>query len=161
MSRKFSLLALTIFALALVGCGDSEKSTQSDKDSAAPAPTALTKTELVAQADAICKDMQKELDAVPSPESMEDLEKAIAKQIEIAGPAIEELQAVTPPEELATKYEAWTSKLATMQERTVEIRKAAAAGSQEEVQKIVTDTSSINTEADKLGKQIGFKTCAR
>lgn len=159
MPLKLPLLALTVLALALAGCGGSDTTTGGGDDAAAPEP--LTKTELVAQADAICEDMQKKIDEIPSPESIEDLESAISQQITISGPAIEELQALTPPEDLASDYETWTSKLEQMQDGTEKVRDAAASGSQSDVEAIIEEVDTVNKEADEIGKQIGFKVCAK
>lgn len=159
MPLRIPLFALTIIALALAGCGDSAKTTGGGDDAAEPAP--LTRTELIAKADAICKDMQKKLDAVPAPESMDELATAIGKQIDLSGPAIKKLQALAPPEDLASTYDSWTAKLAQMQAGTERIRAAAASGSQTEVQKIVDEVDAVNKQADRLGRQIGFKACAK
>lgn len=158
MPLRLPLFALALIALALAGCGDSNNTTGGG-DAAKPEP--LTKTELVAQADKICQDMQKKIDEIASPETIEDLEAAISQQMEISGPAIEDLKALTPPEDLASDYESWLAKLEQMQEGTGRVRDAAAAGSQEEVQSIVQEVDSTNKEADKIGKAIGFKYCAK
>lgn len=159
MTFKLPLLALTILALALAGCGSSDSSNGGSDDAAAPEP--LTKTELIAQADAICKEMQTKIDAIKEPESIDQLANAIDEQIELSGPAIKELQALTPPENLATQYESWTDKLDQLQTETEKIRDAAKSGSEEQVNEIVSGAESINTEADKIGKEIGFKVCAQ
>lgn len=158
MPLRLSLLALAVIALALAGCGGSD-STSGGDDAAKPTP--LTKTELVAQADEICKDMQTKIDEIASPESIEELEAAIGQQIEIAGPAIVKLQALTPPDDLASDYESWTSKIQQMQDGTLKVRAAAASGSQAAVEKVVKEVDTVNKEADKIGKAIGFKYCAQ
>ncbi|MBJ7458791.1 MAG: hypothetical protein JHD02_06370 [Thermoleophilaceae bacterium] len=159
MPFKLPLLALTILALALAGCGSSTESTESD--SAATAPKPLTKAALISKADAICKSMQVKLDEIPPPESIEDLEAAIGKQIEVSGPAIKKLAALVPPEDLAAKYDAWTAKLEELQAGTVRVREAAGDGSQAQVQKVIEEVDQVNTKADEIGKQIGFKVCVK
>lgn len=158
MTFRLPLLALSILALALAGCGSSDSS-NGENDAAAPEP--LTKTELIAQADAICQDMQDKLDSIPEPENFEQLESAIAKQVAVSGPAIKELEELTPPEDLATQYESWTAKLDELQTGTEQVREAAASGSQEQVQKVIDEVEPVNKEADKIGKAIGFKVCAK
>ena len=159
MTFRLPLLALTILALALAGCGSSTETTGGATEAAAPEP--LTKTELIAKADAICTDIQKKIDAIPSPESIEDLASAIGKQMAISGPGVKKLQALVPPEELASKYDSWTAKLQELQEGTGEVREAAASGSQEQVQKVIGEVDKVNTEADQIGKAIGLKACAK
>lgn len=159
MTLRLPLLALSILALALAGCGSSNDTAGGGNDAAAPEP--LTKTELIAKADTICQDMQDKIDAIPEPENMDDLASAIGKQLELSDPAIKELHELTPPEDLASEYESWTAKLDELQSGTERIREAAASGSEAEVQKIIDEVDTVNTEADKIGKAIGFKACAK
>ena len=159
MNLRLPLLALSILALAFAGCGGSDNNSGDGGDTAAPEP--LTKTELIAKADAICKDMQTKLDAVPEPESMDDLASAIGTQIKLSGPAIEKLKELTPPDDLASEYESWTAKLDELQAGTEKVRDAAESGSEEQVSKVINEVDSVNTEADKIGKELGFKVCAK
>jgi hypothetical protein len=160
MTLRLPLLALSILALALAGCGSSDKTTSGGGNDTAE-PTPLTKTELISKADAICKDMQTKINAIKDPESMSDLEDAISKQLELSGPAIKELEALVPPEDLSSDFEAWTAKLNELQTGTERVRKAAASGSQDEVEKVIAEVDKVNTKADELGKEIGFKVCAK
>ncbi|MBJ7354934.1 MAG: hypothetical protein JHC98_08925 [Thermoleophilaceae bacterium] len=159
MTLRLPLLALSILALALAGCGSSDKTTGDGASAAAPAP--LTKTELVAKADAICKDMQAKIDKIQEPETIKELESAISEQIKLSGPAIEELESLTPPEDLAAEYKSWTAKLQELQQGTEKVREAAASGSQDQVQKVIAEVDSVNTKADEIGKKLGFKVCAK
>lgn len=159
MTLRLPLLALSILALALAGCGSSDETTGGKNKAAAPKP--LTKTELFAKADAVCKDMQKKIDAIPAPESIDELESVIGKQLDVSGPAIKKLEALTPPEDLASDYESWTAKLDQLQSGTEKIRKAAASGSEAQVEKIIGEVKPINTKADEIAKAIGFKACAK
>lgn len=164
MTLKLPVLALTILALALAGCGSSDD-TAGKNDAAGTsetsAPKPLTKTELIALADAICKQMQAKIDKIPEPESINELGSAIGKQIAISGPAIEDLKELNPPEDLASDYDAWTAKLDELQTGTEEVRDAAESGSEAQVEKVINEVDSVNTEADDLGKAIGFKVCAK
>ncbi len=159
MNPRIPLLALCILVLTLAGCGSSESTTSGGDGAAAPEP--LTKTELVAKADAICKDMQAKLDKIPAPENIEGLEDAISQQIKLSGPAIKKLAALKPPEDLASQYDAWIEQLNQLQAGTEDVRDAAAAGSEEKVQQVVDRVNSVNTKADELGKKLGFKACAK
>lgn len=158
MNLRLPLLALSILALALAGCGSSDSSSGGN-ETATPEP--LTKTELVAKADAICKNMQTKIDAIPAPESIDDLATAIGEQIELSGPAIEDLKELTPPEDLQTQYDAWIAKLDELQAGTEEVKAAADTGSEEKVNAVVEKIDKINTKADEIGKELGFKVCAK
>lgn len=164
MTFKLPLLALTILALALAGCGSSDSKNDGaggGSTAEATAPTPLSKTDLIELADAICKEMQAKIDKIPEPESIDGLATAINEQIAISGPAIEDLKKLNPPENLATQYDEWTAKLDELQSGTEKVREAAASGSEDQVSKVIDEVDQVNTQADKLGKKIGFKVCAK
>lgn len=164
MLPRISSLALAVLALVVAGCGGSDdtgSNSGNGSGSAKPVTPALTKSELVTKADAICQDMQDELDDVPSPESLSDLAAAYGTAFDASASALKDLNSLTPPADLEGDYNSWTDKLEEMNELTAEIRDAAKSGSQSKVDEISSSMGAIDSEANKVGKQLGFKVCAK
>lgn len=158
---RLGAFALVALAVALTGCGDAKTSGAAAGSSSAPPikTERLTKSELISRADAICKDMQEQIKAVPPPENIAGLADALAKQIEISQPAIKQLLTLNPPADIADTYDSWTTKMQELHEMTIRARSAAKDGPSGEIGKIVTEGGKIDQQANALGTKLGFKVC--
>jgi hypothetical protein len=156
MRSKFALLAILALAFAVAGCGDSKHDSGENTPAASPP---LTKSELIAQADAICKSSEAKINAIESPDTIEALSDALDKQMAIIEPAVAKLGALTPPEELSADYKAWIAAMNDRKELLEKMQKAAASGATDAVTKVVNEGEAGNKELETLSKKIGFKEC--
>jgi hypothetical protein len=150
MRLRFTIFMISIAVLGLAGCGGS------DGESSAP----LTQAELVAKADAVCKQSKADIDAIQDPTDIAGLATAIDAQLKIIEDAMNELKELNPPENLASDYEAWLAALDAKLEVTKEARDAAETGVTAEVEKAIEKLDIDTSEEEKLAKKIGFKECS-
>jgi hypothetical protein len=141
------VFVLTVFALAAVaaGCGGGDR---------------LSREEYVKQADAICAKYEKRLDALPQPESTEDLKMLVDKGLPIAREGNTELKDLKPPEDLEAKVEEWHERNDRNLELIADLGQAAEDGDEERIQTLAAEAEENETEADRLAGEIGLKDCA-
>ena len=119
----------------------------------------LSKSELVAKGDAICKRVNQEVAKEPDPQTAADLEKLANKTVEISDPAIDDMEALEPPGELEKDFDAFVASLKKQRDLTKEIGEAAGKGDTEAIQKAGADAQKAQAEYNRLSEKIGFKEC--
>ena len=140
---RTSHAAAALLLLVLAGCGGD----------------ALTKKQLVAKGDAICARINKQVAKEPDPKTAEDLERLANRTVEISDPAIKDMEALEPPDELEKDFDAFVKSLKEQRDLTKQIGEAAGAGDNEKIQKIGTDAQKAQAGYQKLADKIGFKEC--
>jgi hypothetical protein len=143
-------------ALALVlagGCGEPEREERTDER--------LTKEEFVEQADAICAEYDRRLDALPDPENVRGIADVANQAFPIAQEGIRKLRELRPPEELEPQVERWL-RLNDANARAIHaLAEAAENADTQRVQEIASDAAENERRADALAKEIGLVECAR
>jgi hypothetical protein len=143
--RRLLLLPTLLLAVAAAGCGDK----------------ALSKSEYVAKADAICAKYDKRLEALPNPKSIKDIGALADKAIPIVDAGIGELKDLKPPDGVKSQVDHWLE----LNERELadfkSLRDAAKKGDASKTQSIATDISSQEKQADEAAQRIGLKECGR
>ena len=119
----------------------------------------LSKSELVAKGDAICKRVNTAVAKEPDPKSAADLEKLAQKTVEISDPAIEDMDALEPPSELEEDFDKFVASLREQRDLTEQIGKAAGDGDTAKIQEIGTKAQKAQAEYQELADKIGFKEC--
>jgi hypothetical protein len=119
----------------------------------------LSKSELVAKGDAICKKVNTQIAKQPEPTDAADLEKLAKKTVEISDPAIKDMEALEPPDELADEFKRFVALLKQQRDLTKQIGDAAAKGDTVKIQQVGTDAQKAQTEYQTLSDKIGFKEC--
>jgi len=140
---RTSHAAVALLLLVLAGCGGD----------------ALTKKQLVAKADAICERVNTEVAKEPDPKTAEDLERLANRTVEISDPAIKDMEALEPPDELESDFDKFVASLKRQRDLTKKIGAAAGDGDTEEVQKIGADAQKAQDEYRRLTGKLGFKQC--
>jgi hypothetical protein len=119
----------------------------------------LSKAELVKQGDAICKRVNEKVAKQQEPTNAADL-AALAKQtVKISDPAIDDMEALEPPDELEKDFDAFVASLKQQRDLTMQIGDAAAKGDTVKIQQIATQAQKAQAEYQKLVDKIGFKEC--
>lgn len=136
------LIPLTASVLALLaGCGGGS----------------LTKAELISQADAICAETEKKIDALGTPETPADLKEFAGKAATAAKEQVDKLKALEPPDEVKAD---WDKALGLLDQQVgLADQLAESADDQAKLQEIISKGDELNTESDRLAENIGLKEC--
>jgi hypothetical protein len=146
--------ALAAAAIAISGCGGG------DDSSSTSSSTPLTQDDFVSQADAICADVRTQVsDIAPPTNQMESLAEYTASGLAILKPAQEQLQALTPPEDQRTKYEAYLAMVESQIQVEEALHDAEIAGDADAVKARVKELRSEETQQAAAG--LGFTECAK
>ena len=119
----------------------------------------LSQAELVNQGDAICKRVNDKVAKQQEPTNAADL-AALAKQtVKLSDPAIDDMEALEPPDELEKEFDAFVASLKKQRDLTKQIGDAAGKGDTVKIQQIATEAQKAQAEYRKLSDKIGFKEC--
>jgi hypothetical protein len=119
----------------------------------------LSKSELVSKGDAICKRVNDRVAKEPEPVNAEDLEKLAKRTVEISDPAIDDMEALEPPDELKEDFDKFVASLKKQRDLTEQIGEAAGAGETAKIQSVASEAQKAQEEYRKLSDKIGFKEC--
>ena len=131
-----------LFLLPLAGCGGG-----------------LSKQELVAEGDAICKRVNEQIAKEPQPKTADDVQALAKKTVELSDPAIDDMEALEPPDELEKDFDAFVASLKKQRDLTDQIGDAAGAGDVPKIQKLGSEAGEAQQEYRRLSGKIGFKEC--
>jgi hypothetical protein len=141
--RVHAAVALLLLLL-LAGCGGGD---------------GLSKKELVAEGDKICTRINKQIAKEPDPKSAADLQRLAERTVELSDPAIKDMEALEPPDELQKDFDAFVKSLKQQRDLTKEIGEAAGAGDNEKIQQVGTEAQKAQLKYQKLAAKIGFTHC--
>ena len=119
----------------------------------------LSKSELVANGDAICKRVNARMAKEPEPKSAADLEALAERTVEISDPAIDDMAALEPPGELEQDFDEFVASLREQRDLTKQIGAAAGAGDTAKLEEVGAAAQKAQAEYRKLSVKIGFKEC--
>lgn len=134
--------AVALLLLPLAGCGGG-----------------LSKSELVKEADAICARVNERIAKEPAPKSAADLERLAKRTVEVSDPAIEDMEALEPPEELEADFDRFVASLKRQRALTERIGAAAGEGDTAEIQRVGADAQKAQDEYRRVADRIGFREC--
>ena len=119
----------------------------------------LSKSELVAKGDAICKRINTRMAKQPDPKSAKDLQRLANKTVALSDPAIDDMEELEPPSELEADFDKFVASLKRQRDLTRKIGEAAGEGDTAELQKVGADAQKAQKEYRRLSGRIGFKEC--
>ena len=119
----------------------------------------LSQGELVAKGDAICEKYDKKLEALPEPQSVDDLVEYTDKGKGIVEDGVAELKELQPPEDLEAKYDEWLAYGDKAVRAFERLNAAAKKGDEAEIESIATDAQADEAKSNALAREIGFKKC--
>ena len=119
----------------------------------------LSKEEYIAQADAICKQANEEIDALGEPSSLEEIATLAADAIEIQTKSLADLRALKPPEADEAKLNEAYALIDQQVGLGKEILEAAEAGDLEKIQEILAEGEPIDDQADAIAADYGLTEC--
>ncbi len=148
MRRSLLLVALALACAVVAACGEEARDER------------LTREEFIRQADAICAAHERRLAELPTPRSVAELADVAEEALPIAREGIARLRALKPPVDLAPLVAEWLLRNEANVKRMEELRDAARAGDETEVQEIASAATDNEREADALARRIGLDDCA-
>lgn len=164
-------LAAVVLALALAACGggdgDTDAQPSPSASSVSPTPSAMSKTEYVAAANAVCKRVLTEANAVTEPKNGAEFASATEQLLKLVDDGQRDLRALTPPAEDATEVEKFLSENEQQAEvlRTAlpKIKAAAEGGdeatAQAEFATAFTQFNEIAGKSEAWAKAYGLTEC--
>ena len=119
----------------------------------------LSKEEFQSQANAICAKYQKQLDALGTPSSLDEIPALVDKALVILNKEIDEVGALNPPEELQSDFDKLIAASNETKAAADDLSSAAKAGDQAAVQKALEEGNAASAEADQLAGTLGLDSC--
>jgi hypothetical protein len=142
--------AVVVLALLLAACGGTER---------------LTKEQLIAQGDAICKDASTKADPIgnglgePSTETLSQWGDALGQLLPIYEDLVGKLKALNPPEADQATWEKITGGLDQVVQSVKAAKDAAASGDLAGFQTAFTAIVKASGESGQLAADYGFQEC--
>jgi hypothetical protein len=140
--RMHAAAALLLPVLLVAGCGGG-----------------LSKKELVAKGDAICKRINTQMAKEPDPKTTADLQRLAKRTVELSDPAIDDMEALEPPSDLEADFKKFVASLKRQRDLTKKIGDAAGEDDTAKVQEIGAQAQKAQDEYHRLTGKIGFKEC--
>ena len=121
--------------------------------------TRLSREEFESQANAICAKYEKQLRALGSPSSIDELPDLVDQALEILNKEVAEVAALNPPEELQSDFDKMLAATNKTKEAADDLSTAAKAGDQAGVQKALEEGNAASKEADAFATNLGLTEC--
>jgi hypothetical protein len=161
-ARSAALLLIATAALAIAGCGGDDETTSSTGASGATgvSGTPLSEEEFVSQADAICATVNSRIEGLQAPRNdLASIADFAQQGLEIVQPALQELQALVPPEDLQAQFDDYVSRVEDQVDLQDQLGAAAAAGDTEEVDSLIEQLQAGNN--NEAARDLGLNECAK
>jgi hypothetical protein len=156
-TRKCPFLALPIAALAIAGCGGGgEDTTAAAPATTTEAPPSLSKSELIAQGDAICAEVNAAVGTVGSTET--EATDQVSQVAELYTGMVERLKGLGTPEE-AQGYEDFTTAADELAQAESDARLAAERGDEEALSTAQSEAGSALSSFQEAATAYGFQEC--
>jgi hypothetical protein len=121
----------------------------------------LSKQELVAKANAICRELDGRFQALGTPRTMKDLGRFADRALPIAREGRDRLGKLRPPKEVESTYGEWLGEGDKAVDAIIRVRDAAAKNDVAAVQKVGREARAEDRKSDRLAMRLGFTDCAQ
>jgi uncharacterized protein with von Willebrand factor type A (vWA) domain len=142
--RQLAVLALATTTLAASGCGSSAKP--------------LTRAELTAKADAICKTVTTRL-AKNTIRTQQDIARVAGELAAFEQVALTNLSKLVPPATLADDWKQFVAGAQTLAENTSKIGEYAKANNLKASKSLITSSQATQRQMTAVAKRDGLKSC--
>jgi hypothetical protein len=119
----------------------------------------LSKQEFQTQANAICAKYDKQLQAIGSPTSIDEIPDLVDQILVIVDKEIDEVSALNPPEELQSDFDKMLAATDRTKAAAADLSEAAKAGDQAAVQQALEEGNAASRDADELAAKLGLTDC--
>jgi len=141
-----SIAALVGVVVLLAGCGGG-------------GDTRLSREEFESQANAICAKYQKQLNALGTPSSVEEIPDLVEQALAILNKEVAEIAALDPPTDMQTEFDAMIEASNNTKAAANDLSQAAKDGDQAAVQKALDEGNAASKKADQVATQLGLDSC--
>ena len=141
-----SIAALVGVLVLLAGCGGG-------------GDNRLSREEFESQANAICAKYQKQLDALGTPSSVEEIPDLVEQALAILNKEVAEIAALNPPTDMQTEFDAMIEASNNTKAAANDLSQAARDGDQAAVQKALEEGNAASDKADQIATQLGLDSC--
>jgi hypothetical protein len=151
MRSTAAALAVVAACLLVVGCG-------SDDDADGEGGR-LTKTAFIAKADAICKEANDRIDALPEPQTTEELAELGRQVLDLGREQLARLRALRPP---AADEETINGAYGVIEEQlgvAEELVDAAEEGDLQGLEELLEQGERLDARGDRIARDYGLKEC--
>ncbi|MDX6582463.1 MAG: hypothetical protein QOI10_1647 [Solirubrobacterales bacterium] len=150
-------------AIAIAGCGGGSDSTTASTGASGAtgaSGTPLSQEEFVSQANAICADLNTQLEGLKPPTNDPASIADFASQgLAIIEPVFEQLQALTPPADLQSQFDDYVAAAQQSIDKEKELQAAAEAGDAGQVKSLVAYLNAHSN--DPAARALGLDECAK
>ena len=119
----------------------------------------LSREEFESQANAICAKYQKQLNAVGTPSSIEEIPDLVDQALAILNKEIAEIAALNPPADMQTEFDAMIEASNNTKDAADDLSQAAKDGDRAAVQKALDEGNAASKKADQIATQLGLDSC--
>ena len=119
----------------------------------------LSKADFQSQANAICAKYEKQLKALGTPSSIDEIPDLVQQALVILNKEIDEIAALNPPDELQSDFDKMIAASNKTKAAANDLSAAAKSGDQAAVQKALEDGNAASDEADQLAAGLGLGEC--
>ena len=119
----------------------------------------LTREEFESQANAICAKYEKQLDALGTPASIEEIPDLVDQALAILNKEIDEIAALNPPADMQTEFDALIEASNNTKAAADDLSQAAKDGDQAAVQKALDEGNAASDKADQIATELGLDSC--
>ena len=152
---RSTVAALAVFAACMLaaGCGND------DGGDGAAESQRLTKEEYIAQADAICKEANDRIAALPEPQSTDELAVLGQQVLDIGQEELDRLRALQPPAADEATVNGAYDLIEQQLGVAADLVNAAGDGELGQVQELLDQGEQLNDQADQIARDYGLEEC--
>jgi hypothetical protein len=107
----------------------------------------------------ICAKYQKQLKALGSPSSLDEIPDLVEQALAILNKEVDEIAALNPPEKLQSDFDKMIAASNKTKAAADDLSAAAKSGDQAAVQQALEDGNAASKEADQLATGLGLSEC--
>ena len=115
--------------------------------------------EFESQANAICAKYQKQLEALGTPSSIDEIPDLVEQALAILNKEVAEVAALKPPTDMQTEFDAMIEASNNTKDAANDLSQAAKDGDRAAVQKALEEGNAASTKADQIATQLGLDSC--
>jgi len=140
-------LPLLVAVVLAAGCGGDEKP--------------LSQAEFTAQGNAICRELYRQLEAMPEPRGAETLASTMEKARGYTEDAIDELDDLGPPPTAEPSFELFLDRVRDEAKLMQDVQDAAEANDLPKAARVADRGTKLDQQANVAASKAGLKVCAQ
>lgn len=120
----------------------------------------LSREELQSRVNAICAKVDRQLQALGEPESIDEVAEFARKATSLAREGVAELRALEPPEDDERQYDRFLAEGDRVVALSRRLEKAAEEADAEALEQILQEARDSEERSDRVARDLGFDECA-